>query len=106
MARSRIANLVTTSGNMLYYRQRHPRVLASLLYFATRGVPALAGINGEKSQDEPMTILVGSSGDRRNQHIDALEAISSLVPISVWILPMGYPTNNDIYLEQVRVARL
>lgn len=102
-AQGRIGHVFATLGDLAYYRQQHPSVPASLLYFPTRLAKDIVRKAPLETDNRPITLLVGNSGDPSNRHCQALRSIHHQFGTEVRIIvPMGYPAGNDAYIATVR----
>ncbi len=92
---------------ILSFCQNAPKGTGELLYFPTRMDPSLNMMANDRQREGKMTILVGNSGDRSNEHVAALRAVHQQFGDTVKVVvPMGYPPNNEAYIEEVRQAGL
>lgn len=107
-AQGRVASVWATLGDLNYYQQRYPQVTTSPLYFPTK-MPEIFPASSGTAADQPLRILLGNSGDASNRHCQGLAHIAEQFGQQVEIvIPMGYPDNNDAYIQQVaaQAARL
>lgn len=102
-ARQRVGHVFATMGDMESFQQQNPHIPASLLYFPTKLDTLSDPIFPEKDKHQPLTVLIGNSGDQTNRHIEALQALHDQFGRDIkLILPFGYPENNETYIAEVR----
>ncbi|MDX8000559.1 TDP-N-acetylfucosamine:lipid II N-acetylfucosaminyltransferase [Xenorhabdus sp. Reich] len=106
LAQKKVGHIFATRGDLQHFLQSRPHVPSSLLYFPTRMDPALT-VTEKTFSPEGITVLLGNSGDQSNRHIEALHKLHRQFGREVRvIMPMGYPDNNQAYIQSVEKTAL
>ncbi|QIM63805.1 hypothetical protein A1D29_11190 [Pasteurellaceae bacterium Orientalotternb1] len=99
LAQKRLKYVLGTQGDLDYFSKIHPKSHRLLLYFPTK-MPF--DILPSFVEGEGKFILLGNSGDPSNHHLFGLQQLHQQFGADIQIkIPMGYPENNDAYIEQV-----
>ncbi len=107
LAQKKLRHVFGTLGDLSYFSRLNPNAERTTLYFPTKMDPNLKSVaqstDTSAVEDKSLTILLGNSGDQSNRHLEALQQIKQHLGDKVKILiPMGYPQNNQAYIEQVK----
>ncbi|MFA9488114.1 MULTISPECIES: TDP-N-acetylfucosamine:lipid II N-acetylfucosaminyltransferase [unclassified Mannheimia] len=100
-AQRKLKQIWATKGDLDYFwrkiRKRSEK--DQVIYFPTK-LPDQHRVQTIKN--DRLTILLGNSGDPSNNHIPALKEIYKGLGEDIRIIiPMGYPANNEHYIQQI-----
>lgn len=112
LAQKRLTFVLGTQGDLDYFGKIYPKSHRLLLYFPTKmPMDFLQEHNTQVSidrasldlkRDADFVVLLGNSGDPSNRHLLGLQQLHEQFGSAIQIkIPMGYPENNDAYIEQV-----
>lgn len=104
LAQKRLKNVLGTVGDLAVFSKINPNANRSPIYFPTK-LPEIAFATQSVKKQENVCILLGNSGDPSNLHIEGLTQIKAKLGDRLRIvIPMGYPENNDSYIQQVQTV--
>jgi dTDP-N-acetylfucosamine:lipid II N-acetylfucosaminyltransferase len=99
LAQKRLKNVLGTYGDLAVFSKINAKADRLPIYFPTKMQNVAVS---SLPKNEIPTILLGNSGDPSNRHLQALGQIQRAFGENVRIIvPMGYPENNDDYINQV-----
>lgn len=115
-AQKKIRYVYGTKGDLNYFSKYNQQAIQQLLYFPTKMMADLDSLQtvdeaenieilDKKVAEKAFSIMIGNSGDSSNQHQVALKYVAEKLgrDINV-VLPMGYPANNQHYIQKVEAT--
>ncbi|WP_420068294.1 TDP-N-acetylfucosamine:lipid II N-acetylfucosaminyltransferase [Actinobacillus pleuropneumoniae] len=103
LAQQKLPVLWATRGDLTFAKRHLNRTDTQdrVLYFPTK--MGSRAVMQDTRENKQFTILLGNSGDPSNRHLAALAQLKQSLAEDVRIIiPMGYPSNNQTYIEQVK----
>ncbi|UKH17031.1 TDP-N-acetylfucosamine:lipid II N-acetylfucosaminyltransferase [Actinobacillus pleuropneumoniae] len=103
LAQQKLPVLWATRGDLTFAKRHLNRTDTQdrVLYFPTK--MGSRAVMQDTRENQRFTILLGNSGDPSNRHLAALAQLKQSLAEDVRIIiPMGYPSNNQTYIEQVK----
>ncbi|WP_429946104.1 TDP-N-acetylfucosamine:lipid II N-acetylfucosaminyltransferase [Bibersteinia trehalosi] len=107
MIQRRLPAIWATKGDLEYVWKhiRAKRERDRLIYFPSKMPNLQWGYDRKSLEDGELTILLGNSGDRSNNHLAALSQLNQYLGHAIkLVIPMGYPANNESYIREVEQA--